>query len=76
MTDSIQAKLGALFSSRSAALPSAAAMAILLTASPAFAHHAMGGGVPSTLGQGLLSGFGHPVIGVDHLAFAGGFRKF
>jgi urease accessory protein len=36
---------------------------------PAFAHHAMGGGTPSTFGQGLLSGLGHPIIGIDHLAF-------
>lgn len=29
----------------------------------------MGGGVVQTWWQGLLSGLGHPVIGVDHLAF-------
>jgi urease accessory protein len=39
------------------------------TASPAFAHHVMDGKLPSTFGEGLLSGLGHPVIGVDHLAF-------
>jgi urease accessory protein len=39
------------------------------SASPALAHHAMGGQVPDTLATGLLSGLGHPVIGVDHLAF-------
>jgi urease accessory protein len=38
-------------------------------AAPAQAHHAMGGGLPSTFGQGLLSGLAHPVIGLDHLAF-------
>jgi len=38
-------------------------------AEPALAHHVMGGGVPDTLTAGLLSGFGHPIIGVDHLAF-------
>jgi len=42
---------------------------LLLTAMPASAHHVMGGGVPSTFSQGLLSGLGHPVIGADHLAF-------
>jgi len=42
---------------------------LLLTAMPASAHHVMGGGVPSTFSQGLLSGLGHPVIGPDHLAF-------
>lgn len=35
----------------------------------AFAHHPMGGETPETLAQGLLSGIGHPIIGVDHLAF-------
>ncbi len=43
--------------------------AILLVSAPAFAHHAMGGATPATLMQGLLSGFGHPVLGLDHFAF-------
>jgi urease accessory protein len=43
--------------------------ALLLSVAPAAAHHVMGGGMPSTFGQGLLSGLGHPVIGPDHLAF-------
>lgn len=42
---------------------------LLLTAAPASAHHVMGGKLPSTFGEGLLSGLGHPVIGPDHLAF-------
>ena len=29
----------------------------------------MGGRTPSTFMEGLLSGLGHPVIGLDHLAF-------
>jgi urease accessory protein len=29
----------------------------------------MGGGLPETFAQGLLSGLGHPVIGLDHAAF-------
>ena len=41
-------------------------------AGPALAHHAMGGLLPQTLWQGLLSGLGHPVIGLDHLAFVAG----
>jgi urease accessory protein len=41
----------------------------LAIAGPAFAHHAMGGRTPRTLIEGLISGFAHPVIGVDHLAF-------
>jgi urease accessory protein len=36
---------------------------------PAAAHHVMGGGLPGTVWEGLLSGLGHPVIGIDHLAF-------
>jgi urease accessory protein len=43
--------------------------ALLLSVMPASAHHVMGGGLPSTFSQGLLSGLGHPVIGPDHLAF-------
>lgn len=35
----------------------------------ALAHHPMGGAVPTTALQGLLSGVGHPIIGLDHLAF-------
>jgi urease accessory protein len=35
---------------------------------PAFAHHVMGGRTPATFGEGMLSGLGHPVIGLDHLA--------
>ena len=40
-----------------------------LAADPALAHHLMGGRTPSTFAEGLLSGLGHPVIGIDHLAF-------
>lgn len=36
---------------------------------PALAHHPMGGAVPATLWEGLASGVGHPVIGLDHFAF-------
>jgi urease accessory protein len=41
---------------------------MMVIAQPAWAHHPMGGTLPQTFLQGLLSGFGHPVIGVDHLA--------
>ena len=41
----------------------------VVTVATAHAHHAMGGKTPETLMQGLLSGLGHPVIGLDHLAF-------
>jgi urease accessory protein len=40
-----------------------------LAADPALAHHMMGGRTPSTFAEGVLSGLGHPVIGIDHLAF-------
>lgn len=42
---------------------------LLLIVKPALAHHPTGGQIPSTFAQGLLSGFGHPVIGFDHLVF-------
>ena len=38
-------------------------------ASPALAHQPMGGVVPETLLHGLMSGVGHPIIGLDHFAF-------
>lgn len=46
----------------------AVAVATLAFAEPAFAHHLMGGHQATTFGEGLLSGLGHPVIGVDHFA--------
>lgn len=42
---------------------------LLLASTPAFAHHPFGGETPLNAVQGFLSGLGHPVIGVDHLAF-------
>jgi urease accessory protein len=47
---------------------SAVCLVTALTSAPAFAHHLMGGQVPATFTQGVLSGLGHPVIGIDHLA--------
>jgi urease accessory protein len=41
---------------------------VLLAAEPAFAHHAMDARMPATFTQGLLSGLGHPILGLDHLA--------
>ncbi|HLM14395.1 MAG TPA: HupE/UreJ family protein [Reyranella sp.] len=41
---------------------------MMMIAEPAWAHHPMGGKLPQTFLQGLLSGFGHPVIGLEHLA--------
>lgn len=44
------------------------AFAFSLTALPALAHHPMGGVTPTTVMEGLLSGLGHPILGLDHLA--------
>ena len=46
-----------------------AGLPFLLAATPASAHHVMDGALPATFMQGLLSGIGHPVIGLDHFAF-------
>lgn len=43
-------------------------LAAVLLAGPAFAHHPMGGRIPANFTEGLLSGFGHPIIGLDHFA--------
>lgn len=40
-----------------------------LAAAPALAHHPLGGRLPANFFEGLMSGMGHPVIGLDHLAF-------
>lgn len=50
-------------------VPVLTAISAGLAATPALAHHPMGGAMPETISQGLLSGIGHPIIGVDHLAF-------
>src|SRR3954452_2728996 len=41
---------------------------IPLLIDPALAHHVMGGRMAVTFGEGLLSGLGHPIIGLDHFA--------
>ena len=46
-----------------------AATFLLAGANAAAAHHVMGGATPTTFMEGFLSGIGHPVIGIDHLAF-------
>lgn len=45
------------------------AAGLLLAASPALAHHPSGGETPASAVAGFLAGLGHPVIGLDHLAF-------
>jgi urease accessory protein len=42
---------------------------IFWATNPAFAHHPSGGQIPTDWLSGFLSGLGHPVIGLDHLAF-------
>lgn len=46
-----------------------AAGLLLAVSTSVFAHHPTGGMTPQTFSQGLLSGFGHPIIGLDHFAF-------
>lgn len=45
------------------------AAALVLLPRLAWAHHFMDDQLPQTFAQGLLSGLGHPLIGVDHAAF-------
>src|SRR5690348_5129417 len=45
-----------------------AAATVAFGAAPAFAHHIMGGRMPATFAEGILSGLGHPIIGLDHFA--------
>ena len=49
-------------------------VAALLAAgvSSAHSHHVMDYAMPATALEGLLSGLGHPVIGIDHLLFIAG----
>ncbi|MEO1329297.1 MAG: HupE/UreJ family protein [Pseudomonadota bacterium] len=44
-------------------------LATLAAASPAYAHHPLGGMPMETFAHGVLSGIGHPVLGFDHLFF-------
>lgn len=52
-----------------AGLNAVLAFAAVASATPALAHHAMGGAIPGSFMEGFLSGIAHPVIGFDHLAF-------
>jgi len=42
---------------------------LLVAPAPVWAHHPFGGDAPTNALEGVLSGLGHPVIGLDHLAF-------
>lgn len=45
------------------------AAGLVMVATPAFAHHPLGGMPMETFTHGLLSGVGHPLLGFDHLLF-------
>ncbi len=45
------------------------AAGLSLAATPALAHHPLGGLPMETFAHGLLSGVGHPLLGFDHLFF-------
>ncbi len=40
-----------------------------LVATPVLAHHPLAGMPVTTFAHGLMSGFGHPILGFDHLFF-------
>ncbi|MEP6355783.1 MAG: HupE/UreJ family protein [Hyphomicrobiales bacterium] len=46
-----------------------AAASLATFATPAFAHHPLGGLPMETFTHGILSGVGHPLLGFDHLFF-------
>ncbi len=45
------------------------AVASGLYAQPALAHHPLGGRLPATAFEGLMSGLAHPILGPDHFLF-------
>lgn len=55
--------------SRRLFVTSGAMAALVASATAASAHHVMDGKLPATFSQGFMSGVGHPIIGLDHLAF-------
>jgi len=46
-----------------------AVAAATLAATPALAHHPLAGQPMETFTNGVMSGFGHPVLGFDHMFF-------
>lgn len=56
-------------SQRSRLLATATGFVLALLSASVFAHHPLGGATPDNFIQGFLSGVGHPVLGLDHLAF-------
>ncbi len=51
------------------AVPLAVLLVTFFSTMPALAHHPFGGETPDNVVEAFLSGMGHPVIGIDHLAF-------
>ncbi len=45
------------------------ALLTLTFAPPALAHHPFGGQAPKSFFEGLISGIGYPILGLDHFAF-------
>jgi len=45
------------------------AVVLLLCSGAATAHHPLAGMTMTTFSHGILSGLGHPIIGIDHLFF-------
>ena len=58
-----------ILSRRMARWPAVIVAACALFPRLVWGHHFMDGDLPQTFAQGLLSGLGHPVIGLDHAAF-------
>ncbi len=54
---------------RAARLSGLSVLGLLAMSGSALAHHPTGGRTPANFAEGLLSGFGHPIIGIDHFAF-------
>ncbi|NEQ38343.1 MAG: HupE/UreJ family protein [Okeania sp. SIO3I5] len=65
-----KSKLGNQFKTiRSILILTCTSLIFFSTIKSAMAHHPMGGKTPANFWEGLLSGMGHPIIGIDHLAF-------
>lgn len=54
---------------RAARHSSLSLLGLLAMSGSALAHHPTGGRTPASFTEGLLSGIGHPIIGIDHFAF-------
>ncbi len=62
-------KVGAHRWARSLGAIAFSGLGFLMLAPAAFAHHPLGGRLPSNFFEGFLSGIAHPVIGLDHFVF-------